>query len=254
MSACLSVLVVDDEPLARSRMRTLLGNCHTPDVTRVAEAAHAVAAMDLLSREAFDVILLDIEMSGMDGLRFAEHLKSLPQAPVVVFVTAHPGHALEAFELAALDYLTKPVRLERLQAALQKAQRYQSALHGSAPDEALERDAHTLLIQARGRTERVSLDEVLYIKAELKYLTVRTAQASHLLEGSLNDLATRHGSRFVRVHRNALVAQHAMRALEKQSAKASGEDVWVLRLHGVDELIAVSRRQVSTVRMMLARP
>jgi two-component system, LytTR family, response regulator AlgR len=111
-----------------------------------------------------------------------------------------------------------------------------------------------LLIHERDRTERIALADVLYIKAELKYLTVHTVRKAYLLEGALNDLEARHADQFLRVHRNALVARHAMRALEKHSAASADEDgdTWVLRLHGVDDTVAVSRRQLPAVRAMLA--
>jgi len=174
-------------------------------------------------------------------MALARAIRSLPQAPAVVFITAHAEHAVQAFEIEAVDYLTKPVRLERLQAALQKVQRLLPLRPApEAPDEAL-------VIQERGRTERVPLAEVLYVKAELKYLTVRTAARSHILDGSLNELEDRFGSRFLRVHRNALVARHAVRALEKHHDPEEG-DGWALRLQGLDELLAVSRRQLPAVR------
>jgi len=117
------ILIVDDEPLARSRLRDLLSDCPLPAGMAglsVGEASHAVQAMEQLQHRPWDVVLLDIHMPGMDGLSLARHLQALPEPPAVVFVTAHAEHALEAFELAAVDYLTKPVRLQRLQQALEK--------------------------------------------------------------------------------------------------------------------------------------
>ena len=246
MTATLQVLVVDDEPLARARLRTLLGDCNAPAAAVSAEAANAAQAMELLHRQRFDAALLDIHMPGADGLALAEAIRSLPQPPAVVFVTAHAEHAVTAYELEAIDYLTKPVRLERLQAALQKVERAQ-ALAGAAPDTAED----VLVIQDRGRTERVPLAEVLYFKAELKYITVRTAVRSYILDGSLSELEERHGSRFLRVHRNALVSRRAVRALEKHYDPEEGEG-WAVRLNGVEESLAVSRRQLSAVREALA--
>jgi two-component system response regulator AlgR len=104
-----------------------------------------------------------------------------------------------------------------------------------------------LVIQDRGRTERVPLAEVLYFKAELKYITVRTARRSYILDGSLNELETRYAARFMRIHRNALIARQAVRALEKHFDPEEGEG-WAVRLSGIDELLSVSRRQVSAVR------
>lgn len=261
----LRVLVVDDEPLARSRLLTLLGDCQNPSISAVAQAGRAVEAMEMLAptvtdkathgatQAAFDVVLLDIHMPGMNGLNFALHLRTLPNPPAVVFVTAHAEHAVQAFELEAVDYLTKPVRLERLQAALQKVQRLKSIQQVGKADLSANTAPNTLLIQDRGRTERVPLSEVLYFKAELKYLTVRTAVKIHIFDGALNELEAQH-PRFLRIHRNALVARHALRALERQHSCEPGEEgeLWVVRLSGVAETLTVSRRQLAAVRAVLS--
>ena len=237
----LKVLVVDDEALARARLRTLLEDCREPAAVVVAEAATAVQAMEQMQRASFDVALLDIHMPGADGVSLARAMRELASAPAVVFVTAHAEHAVQAFELEAIDYLTKPVRLERLQAALQKVERSRTAV--PAAEEARE----VLIIQDRGRTERVPLAEVLYLKAELKYITVRTASRSYILDGSLSELEERYKQQFMRVHRNALVARRAVRAIEKHFDPEEGEG-WAVRLSGIDELLAVSRRQLAAVR------
>jgi two-component system response regulator AlgR len=243
----LQVLVVDDEPLARSRLRTLLGDCTMPAANVGGEAANATQAMEILRRQPFDAVLLDIRMPGADGLALAQALRMLEQPPAVIFVTAHAEHAVEAFELEAADYLTKPVRLERLQVALQKVERGAIAARGAQPEVAPD----VLVIQDRGRTERVPLPEVLYFKAELKYVTVRTAARSYILDASLSELEDRYAAQFMRVHRNALVARHAVRALEKHDDPEEGE-VWAVRLNGIEELLAVSRLQLTAVREALA--
>lgn len=242
----LRVLVVDDEALARSRLRVLLADCRAPAAVAAGEAANAAQAMELIARQSFDAVLLDIHMPGADGLGLARALADLPQPPAVVFVTAYAEHAVAAFELEAVDYLTKPVRLERLEAALQKVERVLQA-RASAPLV----PADTLLIHDRGRTERVPLAEVLYFKAELKYVTVRTATRSYILDASLAELEERHAPDFLRVHRNALVARRALRALERHDDPEEGEG-WAVRLNGVDEVLAVSRRQLGAVREALA--
>src|SRR4051812_3888812 len=164
-SPCMmQILIVDDEPLARSRLRTLLASCDAPSVTVAGEAASAAQAMELLGRREFDAVFLDVQMPGADGVTLARTLRELASPPGVVFVTAHPEHAVAAFELEAVDYLTKPVRLERLQAALAKVGRRSAPVAQAGPE--------VLLIQDRGRTERVPVVEVLYFKAELKYVTV----------------------------------------------------------------------------------
>ncbi|QBM29821.1 LytR/AlgR family response regulator transcription factor [Hydrogenophaga pseudoflava] len=241
----LKVLIVDDEALARSRLRTLLGDCTDPRAEVVGEAGNAVQAMDQIQRAPCDLLLLDIHMPGVDGMALAENLRSMAAPPRVVFVTAHAEHAVHAFELDAVDYLTKPVRLERLQQALQKVQRLMTAEPSEAGG-----GTESLLIQERGRSERVALSEVIYLKAELKYITVRTAEKEHIYDGALSDLEQKYAHLFVRVHRNALVARRCVRAVEKHNDPVEGEG-WTVRLDGCDERLAVSRRQLAAVRESL---
>ena len=245
----LKALVVDDEALARARMRTLLADCKTPAVHCLGEAANAVQAMQMLQHQAVDVVLLDIHMPGADGLALAQSLQALPQPPALIFVTAHAEHAVRAFDLEAVEYLTKPVRLERLQLALEKVERYIQSRRGLEANLAQE---EVLIIQERGRTERIPMQQILYFKAELKYVTVRTASRSYILDGSLNELEEKHRADFVRIHRNALIARRAVRALEKHFDAEEGEG-WAVRLNGVDELLAVSRRQLAAVRELVSR-
>lgn len=244
----LRVLIVDDEALARARLRTLLSECREPPALVAGEAANAADAMSLLARQRFDVALLDIHLPGADGMQLAAALRDVPAPPAVVFVTAHTDYAVQAFDIAAADYLTKPVRLERLQAALQKVKRLAPVDQAPEPDF----DQKWLLISERGRTLRVPVADVLYLRAELKYVTVRTAAASHVLDGSLSQLEERFAERFVRIHRNALVARHAMRALVRHVDVEEGEG-WAVQLAGVDEVLAVSRRQLSAVRAALGQ-
>jgi two-component system, LytTR family, response regulator AlgR len=254
----LTALVVDDEPLARARMRTLLGDCKQPACSVVAEAGDAQEALALLRSVQCDVLLLDIHMPGLDGMQLASQLQSQRPELAIIFVTAHAEHALAAFDLEAVDYLTKPVRLDRLEKALTKALAKKELLgRVSHPDAGV--PVQELVIQDRGRTERVPLAQVLYFKAELKYVTVRTASKSYILDGSLNDLEARYGEHYLRIHRNALVAKRAMRALERYYGKpeegeedATDIEGWAVRLRGVDEALLVSRRQLSAVRAAIA--
>lgn len=242
----LRVLVADDEPLARARMRRLLAACRNPEALTLGEAADGAEVLAQIGRAPFDVLLLDIAMPSVGGMSVAERLQTRPNAPVVVFVTAHAEHALRAFELDAADYLTKPVRRERLQAALEKAWRLIRARSPKA-------DAGTgdsLLITASGLVKRVPLSEVLYLKAELKYVTVGTAHESYVLDGSLNQLEADYPDYFLRVHRNTLVVKRAIRALQRRIDN-DGNECWVVRLSGVDEAFGVSRRQVAAVRATL---
>lgn len=239
------VLIVDDEALARSRLRRLLADCVLPATQVVAEAANAAQALAVLAHDTVDLALVDIHMPGADGLTLARALRERPGAPALVFVTAHAEHALQAFEVEALDYLTKPVRAERLQAALAKVAR---RLEGAAA--ATPQPPESLVIHDRGRTERVPLAEVLVLKAELKYVTVRTAHRSLILDGSLSELEEKYPAHFLRIHRNALVARHALRRLERHHDAEEG-DGWAVRLEGLAEPQAVSRRQLAAVREAL---
>lgn len=244
----LKVLLVDDELLARQRLHMLLADCTTPAAQVLAEAANCPQAIAAIRQSAFDLVLLDVRMPGMDGVQLAQTIASMPQPPAVVFVTAHAEHAVQAFDVAAVDYLTKPVRLERLQQALQKVELVVHAKRGQS----FESPGSMLIIQDRGRTERVPLTEVLYLKAELKYVTVRTAARSYILDGSLNELEEKFATQFMRIHRNALIARRAVRALEKHDDAEEGEG-WAVRLNGIPEMLAVSRRQLSAVREAIAR-
>ena len=241
----LRVAIVDDEAPARSRMRDLLGECAGElALTVVGEAANGRAALDLLASEPADVVLLDVRMPEMDGIELARHLQGLERPPGVVFTTAYDDYAIKAFELNVVDYLLKPIRLERLKEALTRAR--------SAPPrpEALRELATAprahLSAQERGRIYLIPIGEVIYLKAELKYVSVRTAAREYLIEESLTRLEQEFGARFVRVHRNCLVARAAVRGFER--AQQDGDASWEVLLDGVEERIAVSRRQQHVLR------
>lgn len=257
----LKVLIVDDEPLARLRLRGLVEANEEPRAEVVAEAGSGEQALHWLRDHGCDLILLDVQMPGLDGLGLADALRGRPFAPSIVFVTAHAQHALRAFELEALDYLTKPVRRERLQASLVRAQQRQGERAASKASQPVVDEGPVITLTERGRLLRVPLAEVLYFKAELKYLTLRTATHSHVMDGSLSELEQRLGDRFLRVHRNALVAKSAVRELERHvptdgpaegEGEGSGELGWAVRIAHVNEWLAVSRRQVAAVREALA--
>ena len=248
--APLRVLIVDDEPLARMRLASLVRECADPACEVVGEAGDPASALAWLAGHEADATLLDIQMPGANGVQFAERLRDdaafRGRAGAIVFVTAHAEHALRAFELEATDYLTKPVRRERLQQALRRA----------AERLPPEPEGGVVVVSDRGRVVRVPLAEVLYLKAELKYVTLRTAEHTHLLDESLTELEPRLAGRFIRIHRNALVAKRAVRALERRllpgDAGHDGAEGWAVRVAPTDEWLAVSRRQLPAVREALA--
>ena len=252
MSA-LRVLVVDDEELARMRLRGVVDECLLPRGIVVGEAAIVSEALVWLASQQCDVLLLDIQMPGRDGTQLAAELRGQDRSPAVVFVTAHAEHAVKAFDLDAVDYVTKPVRRERLQAALQRAAQ-RLALPAPEPMPEPEEEP-VLIVSDRGRVVRVPMSEVLYLKAELKYVTLRTPLRTYVLDDSLAELEERLGPRFLRVHRNALVARKAVRALERRVMSGEGDEdageAWAVCIAPVEEWLAVSRRQVAAVREAL---
>ena len=252
----LSVLLVDDEALARLRLRSLLADIDEPACTVVGEAADAQQALALCRDNVCDLLLLDIGLPGRDGMHLAATLRALPAPPAVVFVTAHAEHALRAFELDATDYLTKPVSRERLRSALQRvAQRRRGSDVPAAPP--LADATPVLVVHDRGRVLRLPLAEVLYLKAELKYVTLRTMLHSYVLDDPLSELEQRLGDGFLRVHRNALVARSAVRELQRRRADPALADEgnaehWAVQLTPTGEWLAVSRRQLAAVREALS--
>ena len=196
-------------------------------------------------------MLLDIRMPGMDGLETAQHLLKLAQPPRVIFVTAYDAHAVQAFEVNALDYLLKPVRAERLAAALRKAA---ALLPNPQPNplsnplsnplqQIAAQPRRYLSVAERGKILLVPVEDIVYLKAELKYVTARTLQREYLIEEPLSQLEREFGERFVRIHRSCLVARAAIAGFEKD-----GEGGWLLMLNGLAEKLPVSRRQQHIVK------
>jgi two-component system response regulator AlgR len=250
------VLIVDDEEMARLRLRGLVEDCASLGARVAGEAAHAEQALQWLAANDCDLVLLDIHMPGADGMQLAARLRALPNPPAVVFVTAHAEHALQAFELEAVDYLTKPVRRERLQAALQRVAQRMNARPSEVVPESESDAGPVIVVSDLGRKIRVPLSEVLYLKAELKYVTLRTAQHTHVLDDTLTELEQRLGERFLRIHRNALVARSALRALERRVLPGEADDdaseAWVVQIAATGEWLQVSRRQVSAIKDAIA--
>lgn len=247
-AAPLRVLLVDDEPLARARLRALVEASTAPRAQVVGEAGDIEQALQRLQDTPCDLLLLDIVMPGGNGLRLADLLRRQPGAPAVVFVSAHGEHALSAFEVEALDYLTKPVRRDRLQAALARAaqRRVPVAAAAAAPPAT----PPVLVVSDRGRVLRIPLDEVLYLRAGDKYVTLCSQRGEWTLDESLAELEPRLGPGFLRVHRNAVVALSAVRLLAR-GEEADGHEGWQLQLANGDWL-GVSRRQLAAVREALA--
>jgi len=250
LSFPLSVMIVDDEAPARRRLRDLLQDAaiDLPN-TVVGEAADGVQAIEAVATTAVDVLLVDIRMPRMDGIELARHLAQLDNAPAVIFVTAYDNHAVDAFELNAIDYLLKPVRLPRLLAALHKARQRQRlpARKLAEVAQATQSMRTHLSCHERGRLLLIPLNDILYLKADLKYVTARTVGREYLLDESLSRLEEEFSERFIRLHRSALVAKEAIAGFEKLSGEES-ETQWQALLRGVPEKLPVSRRQWPLVK------
>ena len=242
MAKPLKVILADDEALARARLADLLIDLAEEfSVEIVAQAGNGVLALERAADTPADVILLDIQMPGMNGLEAARHIAGLPHPPAIIFVTAFDEHALQAFELRAVDYLLKPVRLARLREAL-------SRIKPLTADDAAAlapRRTHFSLLE-RGRIWRVPVAEVLYLRAELRYVTARTREREYLLDESLVRLEEEFGDDFLRIHRNCLVARAHLDGFQRVAD--DGEGRWLALLKDWSEKLPVSRRQMHVVR------
>jgi two-component system response regulator AlgR len=216
----------------------------------VGEADNGRRALELLPACNADVVLLDIRMPEIDGIEVAQHLQKLESPPAVIFTTAYDAYALKAFEVHAIDYLLKPIRVARLLDALSRA-RAIAPLQSEVLQEMRREGRSHLSVNERGRIHLIPLGDVLFLKAELKYVTVRTAAREYLLEESLAKLEQEFLGRFVRIHRNCIVAKEAIRGFERGAvadADGEGEGGWAVVLNNVTEKLPVSRRQQHIVR------
>ena len=243
----LKVVIADDETPARSRVRDLLEDCASSfPIELVGEAANGKELLALLEKTSADVVLLDIRMPEMDGLEAAQHMRKLPDAPSVIFTTAYDDYALKAFELHAVDYLVKPIRLRRLHDALSRA-RAITPLRLDVLNRISPEPRKHLSVQERGKVMLIAVSDIRYLRAELKYVTVRTATREHLVEESLSRLEQEFADQFVRIHRSCLVAKAYIIGFEKEAAEA-GESRWAVMLNGMEEKLPVSRRQQHIVK------
>ncbi|MAL03099.1 MAG: DNA-binding response regulator [Arenimonas sp.] len=240
----MKLLIVDDEPLARERLKALVGEVGGHLVA--GEAANGREAVEQAEALGVDIVLLDISMPLMDGLEAAQHLAGLRPAPAVVFCTAYDQHALAAFEAAAVDYLVKPVRRERLAEALERARRHRSAQQLPDIGSGQARQRSHLSARLRGSLRLIPVDEIRYLQAEEKYVVVHHARGEDLIEESLKSLETEFGDRFIRIHRNCLVAADEFAELRRG---ADGQVRAILR--NDEAALEVSRRCLPTLRERL---
>lgn len=253
------LFIVDDEKPARTRLMALLSDIAEECPHQlVGEAGNAQGALDGIKATQPDIVLLDVQMPGQNGLELAAELaSSSDDAPSVIFITAFDDYALKAFEVQAVDYLVKPVRASRLSRAIQRAAALREASRSSSSDGGKGASQNTrqhFSVQERGRMLLVPLADVIYLKAELKYVTLRTRDEEYLIEESLTSIEEELSQFFVRVHRNALVARNAICGVEKGAMQIDGEkgqESWQVILRDVPDRLPISRRQWPLIKSLV---
>lgn len=239
----MKILIVDDEALARDRLARMIAQVGGHTV--VGQAANGREALDLAQRVQPDVVLLDVRMPGMDGLEAARHFAALAEPPAIVFCTAYEEHAIQAFDVQAVGYLLKPVRRERLAAALEQAMRVNRAQLAALGRTGAAARTHISARTHRG-IELVPVEDVRCFRAEHKYVVVRHTGGELLVEDTLRELEEEFGDRFVRIHRATLAA---VRHIERLERVAEGQAVVWLR--DLPEPLEVSRRHLADLRRLL---
>ena len=241
----MKILIVDDEQLARQRIVDLLLDI-SPEYICL-EAGNGLEALKQTELENPDTVLLDIRMPEMDGLECAFHMSTLPAAPAVIFITAYDEHAVSAFEANAIDYLLKPVRVERLRQALDKAKIISQSRLIDYQDMQNNKSARThLSANSQGKIQLIPVNEVIFFKADQKYVTVYWGNRQTLVDDSLKHLEAEFAESFIRVHRNALVSKSKIDTLEK-----TGDGGHILKIEGLSESLAVSRRHIANLKKTL---
>ncbi len=240
----MNVVIADDEPFARERLRDLLAE-HA-DVTVVAEAGDGDAVLRACAEWRPDLVLLDVAMPGPDGMEVARRLTATTGAPRVVFCTAYDQYALPAFETAAVDYLMKPVRAERLAMALDRVRAGLQMAAAATPQVPGRAPRRQLCVRRRGSLRLIPVEDIRYLQADEKYVVIHHAKGEDLLEESLRSLEEEFGGRFVRIHRNCLIARDQLAELQR-----GGDGQLLVRLLDGNRLLEVSRRCAAQVRELV---
>jgi len=245
----MKILIADDEPLARERLKSLCDEIK--GVTVVAEAKHGKHVLELIPECQPDIVLLDIRMPGMDGLEAAQHISKFETPPAIIFTTAYDQYALEAFDNHAVGYLLKPIKKQKLVDNLNAASKISRAQLQSVQDETTEvTQPQYISARVKGNIQLISLNTIRYFQADQKYVTVgyyeNNQQNEVLIEDSLKSLEQILTDTFIRIHRNALIAENYITALEKDKAGAH----W-LCLQNMQHKIEISRRHLPEIRKII---
>jgi len=236
----MNVLIVDDEQLARQRLKKLLSTNTVYQI--IGEAITGEDALRKVQASQPDVILMDIQMPGMGGIEAANYINRLDKPPAIIFTTAYSEYALEAFETHAIDYLLKPIKQSRLEAALDAAKRINKAQLSGLRGNETGKSRQKICVKSRGALELIPIEEIIYFKADQKYVTLRTAEQEYLIEESLKNLEDEF-PQFLRIHRNALVSQDVLHGITKNNDGHA-----CVSFAEIDDLLEISRRHLPDIR------
>ncbi len=235
----MNVLIVDDEPPARERLRRLLGEIGDCEV--VGEAGNGSDALAACARLKPDIVLLDVRMPGLWGIEVARHLSALEAAPAVIFTTAYGDHAIDAFDAQAIGYLLKPIRKEKLSRALTHASKISASRLVQATRSAnIERRREHVCARLGEQLRLIPIGEIYYFFADQKYVTVKHQNGEDLIDEPLKELGVEFASEFVRIHRNALVAEKHIAAIERTE-----DGQYLVRMRDCEGSLQVSRRHAT---------
>lgn len=235
------VLIVDDEAPARERLKRLLSEIEDCELS--GEASNGHDALQLCQQQQPDVLLLDVRMPGLSGIDVAQHLNSLAEPPAVIFTTAYDEYALDAFEAEAIGYLLKPVRKEKLARALRHAARISSSRIQQLKHKTnIETRREHICARLGEQLRLIPVNEIRYFFAEQKYINVHHSKGMDLIDESLKDLSIEFADDFIRIHRNALVAERAIAGVERDA-----EGQYKVQLCNSSETLPISRRHNSAV-------
>jgi len=241
----MKILIVDDEQLARTRLRQMTEKL--PGFEIIAEASNGLNAIKEVNQHQPDIVLMDIRMPGMDGLEAASHIGKLESPPAIIFTTAYNDYALQAFNCHAINYLLKPIRQEQLHSALSEATKLNRAQTSAlSTKEHEDNEPRHVSVRQKGNIILIPTTDIYYFLAEHKYVTIGHKEGLALTEEPLTTLEQQFSSSFIRIHRNALIAIHQIMSLEKTKDGLS-----LIRLRDLDKPFEVSRRLLPTVRQLI---
>ncbi|WP_105258940.1 LytR/AlgR family response regulator transcription factor [Pseudoalteromonas sp. T1lg88] len=232
----MQVLIVDDEPMAQKRLNRLLAEHAHIDV--IGYANNGVEAVELAAQLQPDVIFIDVEMPGKNGLSAAQEINEQAIPPAIVFVTAHPQHALDAFKVMPAAYLLKPLERQELDIVVNKLSQLNKA-------QVKGQQQQSISYKVGHQTKKLNLSDIIYCCSDGKYTQAICHDTQVLLDTSLKELEQQYPRVFLRIHRNTLVNKEQLQSVVQQDKQ------YQVRLKSCEDLLSVSRREVTRVKEAL---